>query len=205
MALYPLLRRNKLVLYYNVISTTLWGCCFVRFLILLPLVGRLFLPGGIADFFHVVSVLPLVGALLGLANGQKQIAGLLSGARMVWVCYGVVFPHPRVAKHTSYSLVITGWCIQNIVDSFYYAFRTKTRALPAWLFWLHHHHFYLLFPLSYFGEWILTFLAVDHDSTWFGYVLQAAVVAYVPFGYFAVRYFIDRRQRRYTEYMEKKQ
>ena len=62
-SLYPLKFNEKLAFFYNTVAATLWFCCLGRFLILLPLVGRKFLPGGMADFFHVVSLLPIIESL----------------------------------------------------------------------------------------------------------------------------------------------
>ncbi|PVH20277.1 hypothetical protein CXQ85_002062 [Candidozyma haemuli] len=210
MALYPLYGKQKLIFYYNVVSTTLWFCCLCRFLILLPLVGRKFLPAGIADFFHVVSVFPLIGwvlvtALVKTQHSWNDLWGLFDALRMVWMCYGVIFPHPKIAKHTSYSFLISSWCIQNLIDSFYHGFKTKTRTSPLWLFWLHHHHFYLTFFVSCVSEMILIFLSLGFvKSELHEWVLKACILAYVPVGYFLFGYLRNRQATKYDAFMEKR-
>lgn len=210
MALYPLTGARKLIFYYNVVSTTLWFCCFCRFLILLPLVGRKFLPAGIADFFHVVSVFPLIGWTLVAALAKPNFTlndlwGLFDAVRMIWMCYGVIYPHPKIAKHTSYSFLILGWCIQNMIDCFYHGFKTKTRTSPLWLFWLHHHHFYLTFFVSCISEMILVFLSLGFvQNDWHELVLKACILAYVPVGYFLFGYLRDRKATTYDAFMEKR-
>lgn len=210
MALYPLYGKQKLIFYYNVVSTTLWFCCLCRFLILLPLVGRKFLPAGIADFFHVVSVFPLIGwvlvtALVKTQHSWNDLWGLFDALRMVWMCYGVIFPHPKIAKHTSYSFLILSWCIQNLIDSFYHGFKTKTRTSPLWLFWLHHHHFYLTFFVSCVSEMILIFLSLGFvKSELHEWVLKACILAYVPVGYFLFGYLRNRQATKYDAFMEKR-
>lgn len=210
MALYPLTQKQKAVFFFNVVSASLWFCCLGRFLILLPLVGNDFLPGGIADFFHVVSVLPLVGYfVVSLLAKNTHLANnlwsLFNGIRMVWICYGVIFPHPKIAKHTSYSFLILTWCIQNVVDSFYYSFKVKTKSSPGWLFWLHHHHFYLTFPVAFISEIILVFLSLAFvTSEWHEAVLKATVLSYVPVGYFSFGYLQTRKTQKYDEFMEKR-
>lgn len=209
--LYPLSTNLKLVFFYNTCSFVLWLCCFCRFLILLPLVGRKFLPGGIADFFHIVSLLPLCGFFIKktLIKSKLQVSdawSLANGVRMVWVCYGVIFPHPGIAKHTSYSLLILSWCLMNVVHFAYYSFKVKTRSTPSWLFWLQYHHFYLTFPLTMVAEMVLIFLSLafvkqDHMYEMF---LQAALLSYIPAGYFAWGYLQSRKSCKYDSIIEKR-
>lgn len=210
MLLYPLSRGLKVVFFYNITAATLWFCCLTRFLILLPLVGRKFLPGGIADFFHVVATLPLVGFFVVNLFGRStykvgDLWGLANGIRMVWICYGVIFPHPKIAKHTSYSFLIAAWSIQNLIDSCYYAFKVKTRTSPSWLFWLHHHLFFLTFPVIFGAEFALVFLSLKFvEIQWHKVILEAFLLSYVPLGYFTFGHLLERRSVKYTQFMEKK-
>lgn len=199
-----------MVFFYNIVATTLWICCLARFIILLPLVGRRFLPGGIADFFHVVATLPLVSFFVVNIFGRSvysasDIWSLLNGVRMVWICYGVIYPHPKIARHTSYSLLIFSWCVQNIVDSLYYAFKVKTRMSPAFLFWLHHHIFFVTFPLAFLGELILVFLSLKFvEIKWHRLAIELCVLSYVPLGYYTFQHLLRRKTVSYDEYMEKR-
>ena len=99
-SLYPLKFNEKLAFFYNTVAATLWFCCLGRFLILLPLVGRKFLPGGMADFFHVVSLLPIIESLFVKSvlrkNSLSHHYGDSEWIKMVWLCYGVIFPHPKL-------------------------------------------------------------------------------------------------------------
>lgn len=210
MARYPLSRKLKVVFFYNVVAATLWSCCLGRFVILLPLVGRKFLPGGMADFFHVVATFPLLGFFVVNLFGRNvysasDLWSFLNGVRMVWICYGVIFPHPKIARHISYSSLILSWCIQNIVDSSYYAFKVKTRTSPAFLFWLHHHIFFLTFPLAFISEFILVFLSLKLVGIkWHRIAIELCVLSYVPLGYFTFQHLLWRKTVKYDEYMEKR-
>lgn len=211
MSLYPLTFKQRLLLFYNVASTTLWFCCFVRFLILLPLVGRRFLPGGIADFFHVVAVTPLIGNLLLLSlnttKWKSQLWPLLNGVKMVWICYGVIFPHPKIAKHTSYSFLITAWCLQYIIHYSYHAFRIKTRTSPFFLFWLQYNNFYIVYPLSVIAEMIQVFLSLSFvaEDSYHELVLKSLFVGYIPVAYFTWGHLKSRRNTKYTEVLKRRQ
>mmetsp|Transcript_8925 Transcript_8925/g.11136 ORF Transcript_8925/g.11136 Transcript_8925/m.11136 type:complete len:166 (-) Transcript_8925:5083-5580(-) len=125
---------------------------------------------------------------------------------MVWICYGVIFPHPRIAKHTSYSLLIFSWCLIYMIHFSYYCFKVKTRSTPSWLFWLQYHHFYLTFPLTIVAEMILIFLSLafvkqDHIYEMF---LQGALLCYIPIGYFAWGYLQSRKVVKYDSIIEKR-
>ncbi|KAG7661191.1 uncharacterized protein J8A68_005295 [[Candida] subhashii] len=209
--LYPLPTNQRFVFFFNSVAATLWFCCLGRFLILLPLVGRKFLPGGIADFFHIVSLTPLFGFLLLksiLYTNVKlsDLWALFNGLKMAWICYGVIFPHPKIAKHTSYSLLISAWCIQYVIHYSYHAFRIKTRSSPWFLFWLQYHNFYITYPVGLVAEMILIFLSlmfVEDDSI-YEYVLKFALLSYIPVAYFAWNNLRKRRNLKYTEVLSKR-
>lgn len=210
-SLYPLPLHLKLIFLYNSVATTLWFCCLGRFLILLPLVGQKFLPGGIADFFHVVAVIPLIGFFVERINrhrGFKLSDGwiLANGLRMVWICYGVIFPYPIIAKHASYSLLIASWCTSCLIHYGYHAFRIKTRGSPYFLFWLQYNNHYLTFPIGYVAEMILIFLSLKfvEQGLIYEYVLKAAILAYTPLAYFTWGHLRNRKQTRFTEVIEKR-
>lgn len=210
MALYPLPRKLRAVFFCNIVSATLWFCCLGRFLILLPLVGRRFLPVAIADFFHVVSVIPLITFFVVNLLGRTEFKptdlwGLFNGLRMVWVCYGVIYPHPKIAKHTSYSFLILSWCLQNLIDSAYYAFKVKTKASPTWLFKLHHLHFYLTFPIATVSEMILIFLSGLYEKhRLYDLFLDGCLLMYIPVAFFAFRHLLARKTRKYDMILEKR-
>lgn len=198
--MYPLPPRLKFLFFYNTSVATLWLCCFGRFLILLPLVGRSFLPGGIADFFHVVAFTPIGAVVLvkGLAN-KGSLWNLASSLRMVIMCFGVIFPHPKIAKHTSYSLLITSWCLSNVIHFSYQAFKVKIKASPHFLFWLEYHHHYLTFPLAFIAEVVLIFLSLHfiEDDLPFEWLVKVVLVSYIPLGYFGWRFLNNRRLEKY--------
>lgn len=210
MAFYRLPLNLRVVFFYNVVEFTLWACCLGRLCILYPLVGKRFLAGGMADFFHVVALLPLLGFFVVNLCGRDHYSasdlwGLFAGLRMAWMCYGVIFPHPVVARHTMYSVLIAAWSIHYLIDSGYHAFRIKTRSSPHWLFWLQYHHFYVSFPMEFCSEASLLFLSLGVVKTpVYESFLQACLLAYVPVGYLTFSHLQRRKQTRYTDYMAKR-
>lgn len=210
MPLYPLPRNLKVVFFFDSAITVLWFCCLARFTILLPLVGRRFLPGGIADFFQVISILPLVAWVLVRVLSTRSVSvkdawSLANAVRVPLICYGVIFPHPKVAKHTSYSLIVSAWSIQYFVHFAYHAFRVKTRRSPHFLMWAQYHNFFVTFPLAFTGELVLVFLSLGFsEGEWYDVLLKALFLAYVPVGYFAWSYLISRKHEKYDTVMEKR-
>lgn len=208
--LYPLSTNLKFVFAFNVCSFTVWFCCLCRFLVLLPLVGRKFLPGGIADFFHTVSVIPLaefmmVRSFLSFKISKADLWPLLNGIRMAWICYGVIFPHPKVAKHTSYSFLILSWCLTYIIHYAYYSFRIKTRASPYGLLWLNYHHHWITFPIAIVSEMILVFLSLGlvKESSWLELALKFTILTYIPIAYFEWEYINGTRMQRFEDIKKK--
>lgn len=208
--LYPLSTYGKVKFFYYCASFTLWFCCFARFLILLPLVGRKFLPGGMADFFHVVSAVPLIGNVINLPSsgwrGSSLYWSYFNSLKMIALCYLVIFPHPKIAKHTSYSFLIVAWSVSNIIHTAYYAFKTKTRTSPRFLFWLKYHHFYVTFPIGHIAEMVLLFLSLIfvEDDLWYELSLKGILLSYIPMGYFFWGHLKNKKKKKYDDIMEKR-
>ncbi|KAI5954553.1 hypothetical protein KGF54_002328 [Candida jiufengensis] len=212
MPLYPLTIKQRLLFFYNIVSATLWFCCFARFLILLPLVGRRFLPGGIADFFQTIAITPLLGSILVLILNEKylniksQLWSIGNGIKMIWICYGVIFPYPKIAKHTSYSMLITAWSLQYFINYSYHAFKLKTKTSPFFLFWLQYNNFYILYLLGTIAEMIQIFLSlafVDDDS-YYELFLRVVFLAYIPIAYYTWGHLKKRKNLKYSEVMRKR-
>lgn len=211
---YRLLTKGKLLWFVDCAALTLWLCCLLRFAILLPLVGTRFLPQGIADFFHVVAVIPvaeLVVVRLVRRNWSQGKYGswpvVANALRMVWLCYGVIFVYPKIAKHILYSVLIGLWCLGYLVHFAYYAFKVKFRTTPYFLFWLKHHIMFVTFPALVVAEMVLLFLSLKfaEDGTVYEWFIKAVLVGYVPLGYFAWGYLLDRRQEKYYDVLVKKE
>ncbi|CAK9436949.1 uncharacterized protein LODBEIA_P14510 [Lodderomyces beijingensis] len=202
---------KRLIFFVDVVAATLWFCCLARFLILLPLVGRRFLPGGIADFFHVVSLTPLMAtSAVVLFNQHKRpfkayFWSLLNGLKMAWICYGVIFPHPKIAKHTAYSFLITAWSTQYFLHFTYLAFRERTRSSPFFLFWAQYNNFYVTYPVELVAEMSMIFLSLGFltEDSYYAIVIKAVFVSYIPIAYFAWGHLKKRKAVKYSEVAEK--
>ncbi|CAI5755895.1 unnamed protein product [Candida verbasci] len=204
---YQLPLHEKIILLYDVSGATLWWCCLGRLLILLPLVGRRFLPGGIADFFHIVAITPFINSIFFKFNKFKwsNLWSIINSIKIVWLCFGLISSFTRIAKHTTYSILIFSYCLQYGIHYSYYAFRIKFRTTPWFLFWLQYNNFYLTYPLQTVSEMVLIFLCLQFtpDDSWYELGLKGLFLAYIPIAYFAWQHFESRKQAKYTSIIEK--
>lgn len=184
----------RVLFLFNAASATLWWCCLGRFLILLPLVGRRFLPGGIAEFFQVISLSHILGHfvryLVGYGAESRQsrryLWSLVYAVKACYICYVVIFPHPQIAKHVTYSVLILCWSLQLLTAYTFHALRS-VNVKYAWLTWAYEYLPRLILPISSIAEMILIFLSLAYsaDDSWIELINKSVLVAYVPVMYFA--------------------
>lgn len=194
MPLYPLTLNEKVLFYVNVVAMTLWFCCLSRFLILLPLVGRRFLPGGIAEFFHALSWTPLITFFVvrltrwnHLKNRKNAILswGLANALHMPWICYGVIDPHPTIARHATYSMMLFSWSLLNTLYYAHQAFFVKTKHNLAWLKRTAYRCHYVTLPVGLVGELGQIFLGLSFtpEGLVLDWALRLSALSAIPFAY----------------------
>lgn len=201
----------KLLVFEYVVTATLWLSCLLRYAVLILLVGMRFLAGGLADFFHICACTPLATVLLNRIAFKRRplvlrdLWSVFNGIRMVWLAYGVVYAHPKVAKHYSYSMIIVSWSLTYIIHYTYHAFRLRFKASPKTLFWLQYHCFFLLMPISLVGEFAQIFLSLRFVTIWwYDYILSTALVLYIPIGVWYFSHLWNRKVALYDNVMERK-
>lgn len=194
----------RFVFWFNAAAATLWWCCLGRWALLLPLVGRRFLPGGIAEFFQVLALFPALSHLLrwfllGYRSyaDENQLWSLVFAAKAIYICYGVIFPSPLIAKHSSYSVLIVSWGLQILSLYSYKALRSVGLADRPWIRSAYLNLAFFTFPASTVAEMILIFLslAFTDDDSWAELFNKAVLVAYIPVSYFAWQNLKKRRTR----------
>lgn len=201
----------KSLVFQYTIDGALWLCCFLRWCMLILLVGTRLLPGGVADFFHICSCTPMLTVAMNRVFLKRRplawrdLWSVFNGLRMIWLTYGVIHAHPKVAKHYSYSIVLVSWCLTYIIHYTYHAFRLRFKASPKVLFWLQYHCFFLLMPLSLVGEFAQIFLSLRFVSTgWYDSLLSIALVLYIPVGVWYYSYLWSRKVDLYDAVIQRK-
>ncbi|KAK6205058.1 uncharacterized protein RJT21DRAFT_4449 [Scheffersomyces amazonensis] len=165
-----------------------------------------------ADFFHGISISSLIGILIvklttsSFTLSVKDIWSFASGLKMIIICYGVIFPHPKIAKHTSYSFLILAYSLSNFIHFSYFAFKVKTKTSPRFLFWLEYSNFYLTYPMALISEMILLFLSLQFipDESIHELFTKFVILAYIPVAYIVWGYLKNRKQVKYTQVIEKR-
>ncbi|GMM33410.1 hypothetical protein DASC09_007350 [Saccharomycopsis crataegensis] len=195
----------RLVLFNNTIFFLLWFSCLIRFLILLPLVGRRFLPGAISEFYQLIltcSFISQVGlSLAGIIPVSRKKLGLkvfklLHGLLVTW---GVIFHYPKITKHSAYGVLVFCSCCQETLDYLYYLLPNS-----LWRFFSKK-SFVLLFPVQKACEMVLIMLCLKfnrqydaeylHNYEYFyGVFLKAVLIMYIPASCIIFRYLWKSRQ-----------
>lgn len=177
----------RLVLFNNLVFFLLWFCCLVRLLVLAPLVGRRFLPGGIAEYFQYLYTASLISQFvlsafifkfprrLTLLKLSKAVAGL-------FVTWAVVYHFPKISRHTSYGFYLFAVSAQETLNYFYYFYPTNL------LKYFKRRSFLVLYPVQKITEIALILVSfrfiqqkIDNDYYYlFSYLMKGILVSYIP-------------------------
>lgn len=189
----------RVLLLNNTVLFFLWFSCLVRLLILLPLVGRRFLPGGLAEFYQALLTASFASQFLVSALGiirvprNKTHLKLFKLAHGLLITWGVVFHYPKVARHSAYGVLVFCCSLQEAFDYFSFLFRASlTRSLRK-------KAFVLLFPAQRIAEIALIMVSFkfnkryyeqsnDKVEYFYGVFLKFVLVLYVPASYIIYRY-----------------
>ncbi|OUM53812.1 hypothetical protein BVG19_g3133 [[Candida] boidinii] len=191
-------RLQKYLILTDVISSFLWIAVLLRFLILFPLVGTRFLPGGIADFFLSVQCIIFIDLFnyyliyRNYPNSQflKRVnlnRILLTIFSRVLVSFGVLYAFPKTARHISFSTLIIANSLQESTRYIYNAYKIRTYGKKIyWLQFAKKLLFIIFFPIEIISEVSLIFISLqfaDAENKLYGYLLRAILFFYVPFFY----------------------
>lgn len=170
MAVFSLRIISKLYQFYQICTAFLYFALLARWIILLPLVGSKFLPGGIHEFLCHLMVWSSVVELVWLFGFRGLKGGIQS--RTLVKCLNFIYfvavlhfhddyEHALVLKNTSYSSFIIGlsltqsyshWC--KLFKRGYVTKRSLFYKLETWI-WM---------PLLYTSEFYLLLLNVQNPN-----------------------------------------
>ncbi|ODV59544.1 Keg1p ASCRUDRAFT_27989, partial [Ascoidea rubescens DSM 1968] len=177
---------QRLVFFNNMVFFFLWFCVLSRLLILLPLVGRKFLPGGISDFFHVVATISTLSEVLFSFSILKirksriffKIFKFLNLMFIIWV---VLINYKRITRHWSYSLLIFSYSFDETINYFKFLFNL------SWVNCFRKYKIFFIFPLQKFSEIVLLMLSLQFISnTNLADFIKALILFYFPYSYLAL-------------------
>lgn len=184
---------RKLVILNNLVSFFLWFCCWFRLQILALLVGRRFVPGGIAEYFQYLQTYSLISQMI-LAftavkvSKNKRYLKVLKAFNGLLITWAVIYQYPKVSRHTAYMIYVLAVSLSETLGFLYYLFPLQLLKT------LKKYNFLVLFPTQKIAEAILilvSFKFVDNNNDFQYFVslfLKALLLFYVPSTYIVYRY-----------------
>jgi len=172
---------------YNIIAMFMYGAVLARLFILLPLVGRKFLSGGLNEFFiNVVQVIcgaEIFLSLVKLVPIQLPLI-ILQNALKVFIIYTVLMRETVLLNHHCYSLLILCWCSYGFIGYIYWFWKLKNIGrVPNGLLSLFQNLQLILFPITSVSEFILIFLNlkfIGEDEDRLKMATQIVLLGFIP-------------------------
>ncbi|CDK29309.1 unnamed protein product [Kuraishia capsulata CBS 1993] len=184
---------QKYLLLTNGLSAFLWLAVLMRLLVLFPLVGTRFLPGGIADFFLAMQFLIVIElanyfVIFRKPNVRTRTPSLVNLALGTFtraiVSYGTIWKYPRVARNNAFALLIASESISETIRYAYVVYKVRTFGLVSTpIRYLKSFSTMIMFPVRVLCEMALLFVALpyaDHDNPTFASFLRILLLLYVP-------------------------
>lgn len=185
---------SKLYQYYRISNAFLYAALFTRWLILFPLVGGRFLPGGIHEFLIYLMAYSTVGEIGWLFKFRPFKRALLSRTMlkdltfinfMLSLHYYDDYEHALVLRNISYSVFIVSLglsqCYVHSSQLFKRGERTSSSSHRS-LVWKV--YFYVLLPVMYISEFNLLLLNVQYPSfhklPWLNFINEGILIAFFP-------------------------
>lgn len=181
----------KLYQYYHLSCTVLFAALWARFTILLPLVGRKFLPGGIHEYLcYLLAVSSAIDIVwIGYFYGLRRLwfnPTLWKDLNFIYFV-GVLhfhddYEHAPVLKNTSYSTFILTLSLNQSYHHWCKMFKRTPGTRRRTIIWKF--NYWCLMPVLYISEFILLLLNVRnpnfHSTPWLDRLNQFALVVYLP-------------------------
>lgn len=177
----PFLFRALKCLY--AVSGFLQFALFLRLLVLLPLVGRRFLPGGIHDFFYTLTLLRLpIELVLSLSRLLPVTPASYIFSQVIPLAVILVFNRdPEIQRHTVYSLYIADVSFKGLLGYVYhYKKLTNLGRVPLWLGQSFQLVSVVEFPLRAVMEFAVLFMGLKHTDGYYKLAIQFILLVFIP-------------------------
>ncbi len=172
---------------YNIVAMFMYGAILARLFILLPLVGRKFLAGGIGDFFNKVMTGICVGevvlSLFKLLPIQLPLIILQNWIKL-FIVWGILNRDEKILNHSCYSLLILCWGVYGFIGYIYWFWKLKNIGrVPKKLRSLFENLQLIIFPIASSVEFITIFLSLKYfseDDKNLKLFTQVVLLGYIP-------------------------
>lgn len=183
--------KTKLLTLLNTTLAVLYLCCLLRLLVLLPLIGRRFLPAAIGDFSTIIFLMPVPS--LYFVRSRYNFINIVKVALII----SIIYIYPQISKHSTYSLLLFSLSISHFIHYTY-----QTSKYPP-LSFLEYNNFFITLPLTQLSEFTLLFLSLKFSTSLISYFIKGLLIFYVPFAYVSWVHMIQRRKIKYNRYLNR--
>jgi hypothetical protein len=155
----------------------------VRLLVLLPLVGRRFLPGGIHEFFYKTSLgifpVEFMFSLFQLLPISPLSYTFLHALTLITLL--VLNSNIELQRHTVYGLYIADVSFTGLIGYFYhYKKLSNVGRVPQWLSQLYQVVTLIEFPLHAITEFIILFMGLKYINGYEKLGIQLILLIFIP-------------------------
>lgn len=173
---------------YHIVAMFMYGAVLARLFILLPLVGRKFLAGGISDFFNLVTTIicsiEIILSLVKLIPIQLPLIVLQNWVKF-FIIWAILDRDDKILNHSCYSLLIFSWCSYGFVGYIYWFYKLKGLGrVPKGLNNFYQNLKLIVFPIEASVEFITIFLSlkfINQDSQQYLKIFtQLVLLFYIP-------------------------
>ncbi|CAI1974545.1 hypothetical protein SEUBUCD646_0F01050 [Saccharomyces eubayanus] len=181
---------HKLYQYYQLATSFLYAALFTRWLILMPLVGSRFLPGGIHEFLIYLMLCSSIVETLWLLKFYGVKNGILSRTLLkdlnfiylvVVIHFHDDYEHALILKNSSYSSFIICLSLSQAYCHWCKLFKRKG-AKERTLIWKA--NTFITLPILYLSEFALLLLNIQvknyHSTPTLDIINRVVLLAYFP-------------------------
>lgn len=196
-------RLYQLIKAVYVVLAFFHAAILLRLLVLLPLVGRKFLSGGIQQFLELVyaadfTVLMLL-SLLKLVPITPAFH-VFDNITVAFIVAKVLRDQEDTKRHLSYGLIIVVWSMTKTCNYIYHYYKLKTlnRSVPESWRLLHTYVVLVSFPIEAVLEFVILFLSLRHLQDHWKTAAQVMLLLFIPTKLFlykrlVLKYFKDEK------------
>lgn len=167
---------QKYLLVADLVRSFFWMAVNCRFLLLLPLTGIRFLPGGIADFYIQVLVGSVLLELFDYATIFRKVSGrsgvrkpqltsLVSTTLERLLVAAAILAYPRIARSNAFAGLVWAQSAGEMIRYYYNFYKTRTFARKNnTLSWIKRLSYSTLVPIEVGCEMLLLLDTLRFDS-----------------------------------------
>ncbi|ANZ74538.1 BA75_01728T0 [Komagataella pastoris] len=184
----------KYLHFFYAMSAILWACVVVRGLLLLPLVGLRFFPGGVADFYLSIAIGNIVIENINHVIFCRKLNYILVLELIgrLFIGLGVILNYPTIAKNAAFPTLVLSQGIIELFRYSYTSYKLKFR-IPKSFNYLYLAVILVGYSVKTLSEMVLMFLSLGYADDRFGTFIKIVLLVYIPSAYMFFKHSYARR------------